>query len=290
LAQIIDGKAVAQELRDNVSKKVNELVTEKSIQPGLAVVIVGENPASLVYVGNKEKAAIKAGIKSFVHRLPENTNQEELLKLVRILNEDKSVNGILVQLPLPDHINETAVVEAISPAKDVDGLNSVNVGSLASGNDAMAPCTPLGCVILAKKVLGKLEGLHAVIIGRSNLVGKPMAELLLRENCTITICHSRTKNMEDITKTADILVVATGKPNLVKKSWVKSGAVVIDVGINRMPDRKLAGDVDFNDVFEVAGHITPVPGGVGPMTIACLMANTLTATCKQNNLEVPHIV
>jgi methylenetetrahydrofolate dehydrogenase (NADP+)/methenyltetrahydrofolate cyclohydrolase len=286
---LIDGKAIAKTLRDSVRRHVEVLVSDHKILPGLAVVLVGDDPASAVYVNNKEKAAKEAGIRDFVHRLPQNTSQDEVIRLVRALNEDKKVHGILVQMPLPRQIDGATVLKALDPAKDVDGLHIENMGRLAADLPGLVPCTPLGCVILIKSVVQNLTGLHAVIIGRSHLVGKPVAQLLLRENCTVTTCHSRTPNIAHLAREADILVVAVGKPRLVKPDWVKPGAIVIDVGINRGEDGKLVGDVDFEPVSGVAGHITPVPGGVGPMTIACLLANTVAAACRQNELTVPHI-
>lgn len=288
-AQVIDGKAVAKKLRDSIKAHVDVLIGDHKIMPGLAVVLVGENPASAIYVANKEKAAKKAGIRSFVHKLPANTSQDEVLKLVRKLNEDKKVNGILVQLPLPKQIDEDTVVKTISPDKDVDGLHIQNVGRLAAGLPGLFPCTPLGCMALLKTVHKNLTGLHAVVIGRSNLVGKPVAQMLLKENATVTICHSRTPNIAHLAREADILIAAVGKPGLVKAEWVKPGATVIDVGINRLEDGRVVGDVDYDAATQVAGYITPVPGGVGPMTIACLLGNTVAACCRQNELTIPDI-
>lgn len=287
-AAVIDGKALAARLRESIARHVEVLVTDHKILPGLAVVLVGDDPASLIYVTNKKKAAVKAGIRSFVHHLPAATSQDEVLKLVQQLNRDKKVHGILIQMPLPKQIDTATVLRAIDPQKDVDGLHIENVGRLASGLPGMAPCTPLGCIALIRTVHRSLAGLHAVVIGRSNLVGKPMVQLLLRENCTVTICHSRTPNIAHLAREADILVAAAGKPRLVRADWIKPGAVVIDVGINRQGE-KIVGDVDFENVSKVAGHITPVPGGVGPMTIACLLGNTVAAACRQNELTVPHI-
>lgn len=290
MAEIINGRELAKELRVSIDQHIDELIKEHGILPGLAVVLVGEDPASLVYVEGKKKAAAKVGIKSFVHHLPEETEEDKILDLIDMLNEDDNVNGILVQLPLPDHLDPVRVLEAVNPDKDVDGLHSMNVGELVKGDaNAVAPCTPLGCMALIKKAERNLSGLHAVVIGRSNLVGRPMAELLLKEDCTVTVCHSKTADIADIARQADILVSATGMAGLVKKDWVKPGAIVIDVGITRVEDGKLSGDVDFEPVSEVAGYITKVPGGVGPMTIACLLGNTLIATCKQNGLTVPKI-
>jgi methylenetetrahydrofolate dehydrogenase (NADP+)/methenyltetrahydrofolate cyclohydrolase len=286
--KIIDGKAVAKELRVSIKRHVDVLLNDHKIMPGLAVVLVGDDPASGIYVRNKEKAAAEAGIRSFPHHLPGNTSQDELLKLVQQLNKDKKVHGILVQMPLPKQIDSDTVIKHIDPAKDVDGLHVENIGRLVSGLPGMTPCTPMGCMILIKSVVKNLSGLHAVVIGRSNLVGKPVAQLLLRENCTVTICHSRTPDIAHVAREADIIVAATGKAKLVKADWVKPGAIVIDVGINR-DGEKIVGDVDYEPVSKIAGHITPVPGGVGPMTIACLLGNTVIAACRQNELTVPSI-
>lgn len=287
-AQVIDGKDIALKLRDSIRRHVDVLIADHKIMPGLAVVLVGEDPASAIYVRNKEIAAKKAGIRSFVHRLPQNTSQDEVLKLVAQLNRDKKVNGILVQLPLPKQIDEATVIKLIDPAKDVDGLHIENAGKLVSGLPGLFPCTPLGCIALLKSVHPNLSGLHAVVIGRSNLVGKPVAQLLLRENCTVTVCHSRTPNISHVVRTGDIVIAAVGKAELVKADWIKPGATVIDVGINRVGD-KVVGDVDYTSVTDVAGFITPVPGGVGPMTIACLLGNTVAAACRQNELTIPSI-
>jgi len=285
---IIDGKAVARNLRAAIKHHVDVLIEDHKIMPGLAVVLVGDDPASHIYVNNKEAAAKRVGMRSFVHRLPKNTSQDTLIALLQKLNKDKKVHGILVQLPLPKQIDTHTVLRQIDPAKDVDGLHLENAGRLASGMAGLVPCTPLGCLTLIKNVEPNLTGLHAVVIGRSNLVGKPMAQLLLKENCTVTIAHSRTPQLPHVARQADILVVAVGKPRLVKADWVKPGAIVIDVGINREAER-IVGDVDFLDVLPVAGYITPVPGGVGPMTIACLLGNTLAACCRQNELTVPEL-
>jgi len=291
-ATIIDGKAFAAEVRGKVAEHVAELA-KKGIKPGLAVVLVGEDPASQVYVRSKGKQTVEAGMESFEHKLDASTSEADLLALVEKLNNDPAVNGILVQLPLPDHIDEEKVINAIDPAKDVDGFHISNVGLLATGQKAMVPCTPLGCLMLLRETLGDLTGKDAVVIGRSNLVGKPMAQLLLRDSCTVTIAHSRTKDLAETVRRADIVVAAVGRPEMVTGDWLKPGAVVIDVGINRLPPAeeggkgKLVGDVDFASASEVAGAITPVPGGVGPMTIACLLANTLTATCRANGLPEP---
>lgn len=285
---IIDGKAVARKLRQSIAHHVEVLVGDHKIMPGLAVVLVGDDPASQIYVANKEKMAVAAGMRSYVHRLPKNTSQDALLDLLRKLNKDKKVHGILVQMPLPKQIDTATVLRAIDPAKDVDGLHIENAGRLASGLPGLVPCTPLGCLTLLRGIVPNMTGLHAVVVGRSNLVGKPMAQLLLRENCTVTIAHSRTPQLSHVTRQADILVVAVGKPQLVKADWVKPGAIVLDVGINRAGGR-IVGDVDFDDVRGVAGYITPVPGGIGPMTIACLLGNTVAACCRQNELTVPEL-
>jgi methylenetetrahydrofolate dehydrogenase (NADP+)/methenyltetrahydrofolate cyclohydrolase len=287
-ANIIDGKQVASELRADIATAVQALQRDHSITPGLAVVLVGEDAASQVYVRNKGQQALDAGMNSMVHRLPRETTQGELLVLIRGLNADITVHGILVQLPLPPHIEEEAVVNLIDPAKDVDGFHPLNVGALVTGEDCLVPCTPLGCVMLLKRQLGKLTGLRAVVIGRSNIVGKPVSHLLLREDCTVTIAHSRTRGLAEECRRADILVAAVGRPRMVQADWVKPGATVIDVGINRVAasegKTRLVGDVDFEGVAKVAGAITPVPGGVGPMTIACLLRNTLEATLRQRGL------
>jgi len=293
-ASIIDGKAVAAQLRERIAGAVEKLKAEHGLVPGLAVVLVGEDPASAVYVRNKGKQTLAAGMASFEHRLSADTSQADLLALIGRLNSDETVHGILVQLPLPDHIDEMAVLEAIDPAKDVDGFHPVNAGRLMTGENGLFPCTPVGCVILAKETLGDLSGAHAVIVGRSNIVGKPLAQLLLRENCTVTICHSRTRDLPAVTRQADLLIAAVGRPEMVRGDWVKPGACVIDVGINRLPGEdggkgRLVGDVDFGEAVEVAGSITPVPGGVGPMTIACLLRNTVQAACAIHGLEMPEV-
>lgn len=285
--QVIDGRALALSLRARLKNQVQVLIEDHKILPALAVVLVGDDPASHVYVANKQKAAEKTGIRSIVHKLPRETSQDEVLKLIKKLNDDKKINGILVQLPLPKQIDTATILRAISPGKDVDGLTVENVGRLASGLNGLFPCTPLGCMALIRQVRPQLAGLNAIVVGRSNLVGKPMAQLLLRENCTVTLAHSRTANLAALTKMADIVVVAAGKRGLIKAEGIKPGAVVIDVGINRQPDGSLTGDVDFDAVAQVAGAITPVPGGVGPMTIAYLLANTVTAACRQNELTSP---
>jgi methylenetetrahydrofolate dehydrogenase (NADP+)/methenyltetrahydrofolate cyclohydrolase len=289
MAEIIDGKAIAKKLRESVKRHVEVLIEDHKIKPGLAVVLVGDDPASAIYVANKEKAAKEVGMRGFVHRMPGNTSQDEVLKLIHALNADPKVHGVLIQMPLPRQIDGATVLKALDPTKDVDGLHIENMGRLMGDMPGLVPCTPMGCIILLKSVMPNLSGKHAVVIGRSHLVGKPVGQLLLRENCTVTTCHSRTPNIARIAKDADILVVATGKPHLVKADWVKPGAVVIDVGINRLDTGKLAGDVDFDAVSKVAAHITPVPGGVGPMTIACLLGNTVAAACRQNELTVPHL-
>ena len=289
---IIDGKDYASRLRGKLKIAVNDLKEKHKIVPGLAVVLVGNDPASEIYVRNKGIQTKEAGMNSFEYRLPENTSEDDLLAKVEELNTDKFVNGILVQFPVPKHMEQQKIIERILPSKDVDGLHPVNSGYLASGLKGLVPCTPEGASLLIKDSLPSLSGLHAVIIGRSNLVGKPIAQLLLKENCTVTICHSRTKNLQETCLSADILVAAVGIPELVKGDWVKDGAVVIDVGINRLPapekgegKTKLVGDVDFEGAKNRASSITPVPGGVGPMTIACLLLNTLAATCTQNNID-----
>jgi methylenetetrahydrofolate dehydrogenase (NADP+) / methenyltetrahydrofolate cyclohydrolase len=291
-AALIDGKAFAATLRERVGAAVPAFIEAAGRSPGLAVVLVGEDPASEVYVRNKGKATLEAGMASFEHRLPDSTTQAELLSLVRRLNEDEAVDGILVQLPLPAGIDDKAVIEAIDPAKDVDGFHPVNAGRLAVGEDGMVPCTPLGCLLLLKDRLGDLSGLNAVVIGRSNIVGKPMAQLLLGENCTVTIAHSRTRDLADVVRRADIVVAAVGRPEMVKADWLKPGAAVIDVGINRVAGAeegktRLVGDVDFAGASAVAGAITPVPGGVGPMTIAVLLRNTLVAAHARFELPAP---
>ena len=289
-ARLIDGKAFAATLRGRIAEAVTALKA-KGITPGLAVVLVGEDPASQVYVRSKGKQTIEVGMKSFEHKLPAETPQAELLALIDRLNADPAVNGILVQLPLPGHMDEEAVINAILPEKDVDGFTVLNVGRLATGQKAMVPCTPLGCLMMLREELGSLSGKNAVVIGRSNIVGKPMAQLLLRDSATVTIAHSRTQDLPGLCRTADILVAAVGRPNFVKGDWIKPGATVIDVGINRLSaddgKGRLVGDVAYAEAVEVAGAITPVPGGVGPMTIACLLANTLTATARANGLPDP---
>ncbi|AZN40630.1 bifunctional methylenetetrahydrofolate dehydrogenase/methenyltetrahydrofolate cyclohydrolase FolD [Paenibacillus albus] len=283
-AQRIEGKAISDAIRIEIGEETAKL-SALGIQPGLAVVLVGEDPASKVYVGSKEKACQQLGFYSEVHRLSGDTSQEELLALIDKLNNQSTIHGILVQLPLPKHIDEKSVIDAISAAKDVDGFHPVSVGNLVIGDDSLLPCTPAGVIELIKRTVGSIAGKHAVVIGRSNIVGKPVSMLLLRENATVTICHSRTANMEEIARTADILVVAIGKAKAIGSKYVKPGAVVIDVGINRLEDGKLAGDVDYEDVLETAGYVTPVPGGVGPMTITMLMLNTLKAAKQQHAIQ-----
>ena len=273
-ADIIDGKAIAAKLRETLGAKVADMNT----QPGLAVILVGDDPASHVYVRNKIKACEKAGIKSFESRLPEKATQAEVAAEIQAFNSNPAVHGILLQLPVPDHLNSDDLIHLIDPAKDVDGLTFINMGKLVAGDESgMVPCTPQGSMMLVKSVEENLSGKHAVVIGRSLLFGKPMAQLLLAENCTVTMAHSRTQNLEEVCRQADILVAAVGRPKMVKSSWIKPGAIVIDVGINRQDDGKLCGDVDFDEAVEVASAITPVPGGVGPMTIACLLKNTVEA-------------
>lgn len=283
-AQIIEGKKISDLIREEMITETAAL-KEKGVVPGLAVVLVGEDPASKVYVGSKEKACLQLGFYSEVHRLSAETTEEELLAVIDRLNNQATINGILVQLPLPKHINEKAVIDAIRVDKDVDGFHPESVGNLVIGDDSLLPCTPAGVIELIKRSGVDISGKHAVVIGRSNIVGKPVAMLLLRENATVTICHSRTANMEEIAKQADILVVAIGKAKAIGSKFVKPGAIVIDVGINRLPDGKLAGDVDFDDCLDTAGFITPVPGGVGPMTITMLMKNTITAAKRANGIK-----
>jgi methylenetetrahydrofolate dehydrogenase (NADP+) / methenyltetrahydrofolate cyclohydrolase len=302
LDRIIDGKGYAEALRNRIAIETKILKDAHGLVPGLAVVLVGEDPASQVYVRNKGKAAEAAGITARDHRLVASTSQADLLTLVETLNQDPSVHGILVQLPVPDQIDPNAVIDAIAPTKDVDGFHVINTGRLATGqmdgpDAAMVPCTPLGCRMMLEDRLGDLSGLNAVVLGRSNIVGKPMAALLTQASCTVTIAHSRTRDLPAICRSADILVAAVGRPHMVQGDWIKPGAAVIDVGINRIaaptdddPDKmRLVGDVDFDAAVKVAGAITPVPGGVGPMTIACLLANTVTAACRQNGIEPPKL-
>ncbi|GGW40792.1 bifunctional protein FolD [Gemmobacter lanyuensis] len=289
-AAIIDGKAFAAKVRGEVAAHVARLKEEHGIQPGLAVVLVGEDPASQVYVSSKGKSTVEVGMKSVEHKLPADTSEADLLALIARLNADSSIHGILVQLPLPGHLNSELVINSIDPAKDVDGFHISNVGLLGTGQKSMVPCTPLGCLMMLRDHHGSLAGLNAVVVGRSNIVGKPMAQLLLGDSCTVTIAHSRTKDLAAVCRGADILVAAVGRPEMITGDMVKPGATVIDVGINRIErdgKGKLVGDVHFDSAKEVAGAITPVPGGVGPMTIACLLANTLTACCRANGLPEP---
>jgi methylenetetrahydrofolate dehydrogenase (NADP+)/methenyltetrahydrofolate cyclohydrolase len=291
---IIDGKAIAAELRGRVAAEVKRLSAQHGLTPGLAVVLAGNNPASESYVGSKAKVTVECGMRSFDHRLPDNVGEAELLALVQKLNADPAVHGILVQLPLPKQVDAQKLLDTVDPAKDVDGFHPVNAGRLASGLPALAPCTPLGCIILAKTVHASLVGMEAVVIGRSNIVGKPVAQLLLAENATVTIAHSRTRDLPAVCRRADLLVAAIGRPEMVRGDWIKPGATVIDVGINRVPGSapgksKLVGDVNFAEGKEVAGAITPVPGGVGPMTIACLMVNTVRAACAITGLPAPAV-
>ena len=291
MAQVIDGKAFAAKIRGRVAEHVTRLKADHGITPGLAVVLVGEDPASSVYVRSKGKQTLEAGMNSYEHKLPAETSEEDLLALVRRLNEDPAVHGILVQLPLPEHLNSDLVINSIAPEKDVDGFHVSNVGLLGTGQKAMVPCTPLGCLLLLRDLHGSRAGMDAVVIGRSNIVGKPMAQLLLGDSATVTIAHSKTKDLPEVVRRADIVVAAVGRARMVPGDWIKPGATVIDVGINRMagPNGKdvLVGDVDYDSASQVAGAITPVPGGVGPMTIACLLANTVTACCRANGLPEP---
>ncbi|MEO0665782.1 MAG: bifunctional methylenetetrahydrofolate dehydrogenase/methenyltetrahydrofolate cyclohydrolase FolD [Pseudomonadota bacterium] len=292
-AHVIDGKAFAAEVRRKVAAHVAELKAAHGITAGLAVVLVGEDPASQVYVAAKHRQTVEVGMASFEHKLPADTSEEDLFALIDRLNADPDVHGILCQFPVPAHLDERRVVARIDPAKDVDGLSVVNAGLLASGEKGLVSCTPLGCLMLLRDQLGNMSGKEAVVVGRSNLFGKPMAQLLLKENCTVTMAHSRTKDLAEVCKRADILVAAVGRAEMVKSDWVKPGATVIDVGITRIPHEekpgktRLLGDVDFAQAAEVASAITPVPGGVGPMTIACLLANTVTACCRAHGLPEP---
>ena len=291
--KIISGKEFSQSVRNKVAQHVSHLKAEYGIVPGLAVVLVGEDPASKVYVRNKGEQTLAVGMKSVEHKLDVSTSEKKLLKLIKKLNEDSTIHGILCQLPLPDHINEDLVINSISPDKDVDGFHISNVGLLGTGQKSMVPCTPLGCLMMLRDHHGSLSGLNAVVVGRSNIVGKPMANLLLQDSCTVTIAHSRTKDIESICRRADIIVAAVGRAEMINADWISKGATVIDVGINRIPHpekegkTKLVGDVDYASADQVAGAITPVPGGVGPMTIACLLANTVTACCRTNDIPEP---
>jgi len=287
-ANIIDGKAFAAKVRAKIATNVSTLKVEHGVVPGLAVVLVGEDPASQVYVRSKGKQTIEVGMNSVEHKLHENTSEDILLALIDDLNKDDAVHGILVQLPLPKQLNEALVINSIAPEKDVDGFHIANVGLLGTGQKSMVPCTPLGCLLMLRDYHGTLSGKSAVVVGRSNIVGKPMAQLLLNDSCTVTIAHSRTNELQEVVKQADIVVAAVGRPEMLTGEWVKPGATVIDVGINRVEaadgKTKLVGDVDYESCAKVAGAITPVPGGVGPMTIACLLANTVTACCRINNI------
>lgn len=293
MTKIIDGKAFAANLRAKIKDAASHFAAHAGRAPGLAVILVGEDPASQVYVRSKGKATIEAGMASFEHRLDADTaTQDQLIALVQTLNADETVDGILVQLPLPQGMDDKAVIAAIDPAKDVDGFHVANAGKLAVGEEALVPCTPMGCIMMLKDRLGDLSGLHAVVVGRSNIVGKPMAQLLLAENCTVTIAHSRTKDLPAMVRQGDIVVAAVGRPEMVRGDWIKPGAVVIDVGINRVPGveagkTRLVGDVAFDEALAVASAITPVPGGVGPMTIAVLLRNTLVAACRRAGLADP---
>ena len=299
-ARVIDGKAYAARLRASVAEAVAELKAAHGITPGLAVVLVGEDPASAVYVRNKGEATLAAGMHSETHRLPAETSQAELEALVARLNADTAIHGVLVQLPLPAPLDPAGVIRALDPDKDVDGLTVVNAGRLASGLPALTPCTPVGCMILLRDVLGDLSGRRAVVIGRSNLMGKPMAQLLLQADCTVTIAHSRTRDLAAVCREADILVAAVGRAEMVRGDWIKPGAAVIDVGINRLPSldpekaaagkTRLVGDVAYTEAATVAGAVTPVPGGVGPMTIACLLRNTVTACARIHGIEPPEMM
>ena len=292
-AKILDGKAIADELRAKVAQEAAKIAAKLGRKPGLAAVLVGEDPASQTYVKSKAKATNEAGMISFEHRLPENTSETDLLALVAKLNADDAVDGILVQLPLPRQINTERVIEAVDPAKDVDGFHPMNAGKLATGLPSLVPGTPMGCIVMAKKAHASLAGLDAVVVGRSNIVGKPLAQLLIAESATVTVAHSKTKNLQEVCRRADLLCVAIGKPEFVKGDWIKPGATVIDVGINRVAGadgkNKLVGDVAFEEASSVAGWITPVPGGVGRMTVACLLVNTLRAAAARAGLEAPSV-
>jgi methylenetetrahydrofolate dehydrogenase (NADP+) / methenyltetrahydrofolate cyclohydrolase len=293
-ATIIDGKAIAAETRTKVAVEVERLARDHTIVPGLAVVLVGNNPASEVYVGSKKKMTVEAGMKSFDHHLPETVSEAELLALIARLNADPAINGILVQLPLPRQIDAQKVINAIDPGTDVDGCHPLNAGRLAIGLPALVPCTPLGCIILAKSVQPSLSGLEAVVVGRSNIVGKPLAALLIAESATVTVAHSKTHDLPAVCRRADLMFAAVGRAEMVKGDWIKPGATVIDVGINRVPSAtpgktRIVGDVDYGQAVERAGAITPVPGGVGPMTIACLLVNTLRSACAAHGLPPPAV-
>jgi methylenetetrahydrofolate dehydrogenase (NADP+) / methenyltetrahydrofolate cyclohydrolase len=292
-ARLIDGKTISADLRGKITDAVHRLRRDRGVVPGIAVVLVGDSPASQVYVRNKSKAVAESGMRALDRKLPADTPEADLLALIAELNSDEAVNGILVQLPLPKQIDPQKIIAAIDPAKDVDGFHPLNVGRLSIGLPAMVPCTPLGCIVLAKTVHDSLAGMEAVVVGRSNIVGKPVAQLLLAENATVTICHSKTADLPEVCRRADLLIAAIGRPEFVRGHWLKPGATVIDVGINRVPGAggktRIVGDVAFAEAREVAGAITPVPGGVGPMTIACLLLNTLRAGCAQKGLPVPSI-
>jgi methylenetetrahydrofolate dehydrogenase (NADP+)/methenyltetrahydrofolate cyclohydrolase len=292
-ARIIDGKTISADLRGRIADAVHRLRRDRGIVPGIAVVLVGDNPASEVYVRTKSKSVAEAGMKAFDHKLPASTSESELIALISELNANKEVSGILVQLPLPKQIDAQKVIAAIDPSKDVDGFHPLNAGRLASGLPALVPCTPMGCVLLAKSVHESLAGLAAVVIGRSNIVGKPVAQLLLTENATVTVAHSKTNDLPAVCRGADLLVAAIGRPELVRGDWIKPGATVIDVGINRVAGdggkSRIVGDVAYTEAMQVANAVTPVPGGVGPMTIACLLLNTLRAACAQNSLPAPKV-
>jgi methylenetetrahydrofolate dehydrogenase (NADP+) / methenyltetrahydrofolate cyclohydrolase len=292
MAKLIDGKKFAESLRKRIATAVADVKTQHNLTPGLAVVLVGEDPASKVYVANKAKQTVEVGMHSVEHKLPVTTSEKELLQLIQNLNGDPNIHGILVQMPLPKQIDSAKVLNTISPAKDVDGFHVVNVGRLSTGQEALVACTPTGCIMLAKDALGKLDGINAVVIGRSNIVGKPVAQLLLAENCTVTIAHSKTRDLPAVVRTADLVIAAVGRPEMVKGDWIKPGACVIDVGINRIErdgKNKIVGDCDFASCEAVAGSITPVPGGVGPMTIACLLYNTVRAACAIRGVKTPEM-
>ncbi len=291
-AKVIDGKKFAEGLRGRIATAIAGLKAEHDLVPGLAVVLVGEDPASQVYVRNKAKQTVEVGMKSVEHKMDATTSEADLLAVVEQLNNDPSIHGILVQLPLPDHIDSNKVINSINPEKDVDGFHVINTGRLATGQDSLVPCTPVGSVMLAKDALGSLTGLEAVVIGRSNIVGKPVAQLLLQENCTVTIAHSRTRDLPGVVSRADLVIAAVGRAEMVKGDWLKPGACVIDVGINRIErdgKNRIVGDCDYEDCAKVAGSITPVPGGVGPMTIACLLHNTVHAACAIKGVPVPQM-
>ena len=288
-ARLIDGKTFAEKLREKIKRRTADLKATDGLVPGLAAILVGEDPASKIYVRNKEIQCVEAGMSSVGRRLPANISESELLATITEFNADPAVNGILVQLPLPDHIIAKNVIETIDVTKDVDGFSHLNVGALSSGEEGLIPCTPRGCMLLLEDTLGDLTGMNAVVVGRSNIVGKPIAQLLLAANCTVTIAHSQTQNLPDVCRKADIIIAAVGRPRMIRGNWIKPGATIIDVGINRITDEKgktrLVGDIHFDEAIKVAGAITPVPGGVGPMTIACLLENTLIACCRQNDVE-----